>query len=228
MSAHEHTATRTLPGLGALGVLLVTATTIFIALACGTAHAATQNDSTSFAVNTGSLAFSSVPAMPTLGAVTLNGSAQTTNTTMTNFAVDDATGSGSGWNVTVNGLSGGGKSAVFKQYCPNATCGTDSGGPGYIGAGYSLPVDSLTLASTGATFNPSTSAPTYQCSSACNVDSGSAVKIISAAANNGMGTFTTTGWGGTSLALTTPATLHALQTNEVYRVDLLWTLTSGP
>ena len=169
--------------------------------------------------------------MPTLTAITLNGQAQTTNTTMTNFTVQDATGSGSGWNVTVNGNSNATKSPVFKQYCPNATCGTDSG-PGYVAGGQTLPANSLTLTSTGASYsaqNGSTgTAPTLQCSSACNVDSASAVKIGSAALNAGMGTWATTGWSGTSLALATPTTLKTLQTAEVYRVDLVWTLNSGP
>lgn len=195
------------------------------------AFAATSNDQTQFSVTAGSLAFSSAPAMPTLSAVTLNGQAQTTNTTMTNFAVQDATGSGSGWNVTVNGNSAAGKSAVFKQYCPNATCGTDSG-PGYVAGGQTLAANSLTLNSTSASFNAQSgstgTAPTLQCNSACNVDSASAVKIGSAAANAGMGTWATTGWTGTSLALSTPTTLKAPQTNEVYRVDLVWTLNTGP
>src|SRR4051812_20424344 len=81
----------------------------------GTALAASSNDQTQFSVTGGSLSFSSAPAIPTLTAITLNGQAQVTNTTMTNFAVQDATGSGSGWNVTVNGNSSAGKSAVFKQ-----------------------------------------------------------------------------------------------------------------
>src|SRR5580658_19361 len=81
-----------------------------------TALAATQNDQTQFSVTAGSLSFSTAPGLPTLGAVTLNGQAQTTTTQMTNFAVADATGSGSGWDVTVAGLTGTGDSAVFKQY----------------------------------------------------------------------------------------------------------------
>jgi WxL domain surface cell wall-binding len=202
-----------------------------VAVAPTGALAATSNDQTQFSVTGGSLSFSAAPAMPTLTAITLNGQAQTTNSTMTNFTVQDATGSGSGWNVTVNGNSNTGKSAVFKQYCPNATCGSDSG-PGYIAGGQTLPANSLTLASTGASFsaqNGSTgTAPTLQCSSACNVDSASAVKIASAAVNAGMGTWATTGWTGTSLALSTPTTLKTLQTNEVYRVDLVWTINSGP
>ncbi len=193
--------------------------------------AQTQNDSTSFSVSAGSLAFSTVPATPSLGAITLNGAAQTTHGTMTNFGVDDASGSGSGWNVTVQGHSGSGLSAVFAQYCPNATCGTDSG-PGYVGGGASLPADSLTLNSTGASFTPgggtSGTAPTLQCSSVCNVDSATPVKVASAAVGAGMGTWNTQSFSGTSLALATPSTLQVLQTNEVYRVDLVWSLTSGP
>jgi hypothetical protein len=211
----------------------VLAATIALAvtLPASSGAATTSNDSTSFSVTAGSLAFSTAPAMPTLSAITLNGQAQTTNTTMSNFAVDDATGSGSGWNVTVNGNSAGGKSAVFKQYCPNATCGTDSG-PGYVTSGQTLPANSLTLNSTGASFtgqNGTTgTAPTLQCSTACNVDSASAVKIVSAATSAGMGTWASSGWSGTSLALSTPSSLKTLQTGEVYRVDLVWTLNSGP
>src|SRR5271168_1447181 len=115
------------------------------------ALAVTQNDTTSFSVSAGSLAFSTVPGLPSLGAITLTGAAQTTNATMTNFGVADATGSGSGWNVTVQGHTGGGLSAVFAQYCPNATCGSDSG-PGFVGGGASLPANSLTVTSTGASF----------------------------------------------------------------------------
>jgi hypothetical protein len=192
-----------------------------------TAGAQTQNDNTSFAVTGGSLDFSTVPAMPTLSSVTITGSAQTTYSTMTNFAVDDATGSGSGWNVTVNGLTGTGKSPIFKEYCPISTCGSDSG-PGYISGGATLAADSLVINSTGATFSPSSAAPAYQCGSGCDVDNSSAVKIVSASTDNGMGTFTTSGWSGTSLALSTPSNLAVLQSSEVYRVDLVWTLTSGP
>src|SRR5438132_11901961 len=87
------------------------------ALVPGTALAAEQPDTTQFSVTAGSLSFFGTPAMPTLSSVTLKGEAQTTNTTMSNFGVTDATGSGSGWNVTIAGQSGSEKSAVLKQYC---------------------------------------------------------------------------------------------------------------
>jgi WxL domain surface cell wall-binding len=202
-----------------------------MAIAPAGALAATANDQTQFSVTGGSLSFSAAPAMPTLTALTLNGQAQTTNTAMTNFTVRDATGSGSGWNVTVGGNPAGGKSPVFAQYCPNATCGTDTG-PGYVAGGQTLPANSLTLSSTGASFsaqNGSTgTAPALACSSSCNVDSATAVKVASALANAGMGTWATTGWNATSLALATPTTLKTLSANEVYRLDLVWSLTSGP
>jgi hypothetical protein len=192
--------------------------------------AATAEDKTLFSVTAGSLSFSTVPAMPTLTSVTLNGQAQTTNTSMTNFGVADATGSGSGWNVTVAGQSGSEKSVVFAQYCPTATCGSDV--KGYVPSGATLPANSLTLGSTGASFaaqNGSTgTAPTLQCGSACNVDSATAVKLASAALSAGMGTWLTSAFTGTSLSLATPSTLKALANGETYRVNLLWTLGTGP
>jgi hypothetical protein len=209
---------------------------LLAALACtaviapAAALGAEAPDAAQFSVTAGTLSFSSTPAMPALPAVTLKGEAQTTNATMTNFGVADATGSGSGWNVTVAGQSGAEKSAVFARYCPNTTCGTDT--KGYVGGGATLAANSLTLNSTGASFSAEKgstgTAPTLQCSSACNVDSASAVKIASAALAAGMGTWKTTGWSGTSLALATPSTLKALPAEEVYRVNLLWTLGTGP
>ena len=76
--------------------------------------------------------------LPTLTGVTLNGKSQTTSTIWSNAMKITSSGTNTGWNLTVNGNAGGGKSAVFKQYCPNATCGSDSG-PGYIAGGFTLP-----------------------------------------------------------------------------------------
>jgi WxL domain surface cell wall-binding len=195
------------------------------------AFAATTENTTQFSVTAGALTFSTAPATPTLSSITLNGQAQTTTTTMTNFGVADATGAGSGWNVTVAGQSGTGKSAVFAQYCPTATCGSDTG-PGYVASGATLAANSLTLGSTGASFTGQSgttgTAPTLQCATACNIDSATAVKIASAALNAGMGTWLTGGFGASSLSLATPSSLKALSNGEVYRVNLLWTLSTGP
>jgi hypothetical protein len=167
------------------------------------------------------------PLLTTLPAVTINAQSQTPHATVTNFSVANTLTTKSGWNVTVAGLSGTGKSAVFAQYCPKAKCGGES--EGYATAGKTLAANSLTLNSTGAKFTGGTgAAPTLQCSSACAVDSASAVKIASAAAGAGEGTWTTTGFSATSLTLAVATTLKALPAEEVYRVNILWTLATGP
>src|SRR5258707_700812 len=182
------------------------------ALLATAAFGATQEDKAEFSVKAGSLSFSSTPAMPVLKEVTLTGGAQTTNTTMTNFGVQDATGSGSGWNTTVAGQSGSEKSAVFAQYCPTATCGTDT--KGYVPSGTTLAANSLSLNSTAASFAAQSgstgTAPTLQCAASCNVDSASAVKIASGAAKAGMCNWLTTGFTATSTSLSTPLTLKDL------------------
>src|SRR5437588_4284538 len=146
------------------------------ALQCASASAAT--DTTQFSVTAGTLSFGTAPDVPNLPALTLNGQLQTLNAAMSNYSVSDATGSGAGWNVTVNGDGSGGKSAVFKQYCPNATCGTDTG-PGYVSGGATLAANSLSLSSSGAGFTAlygtTGTAPTPQCSPGRNVHPPTAV-----------------------------------------------------
>lgn len=194
------------------------------------ASAATQEDKTQFGVTAGTLSFLATPGLPGLGTVTLNGKAQTTNAIMNAFEVADATGTGAGWNVTVEGQTGAGKSAVFAAYCAKAKCGTEA--EGYVTGGATLPANSLTLNSTGATFegqNGSTgTAPALQCAAACNVDSKTAVKVVSAAKEAGMGSWLTKGFTATNLALTTPSTLKTLPNEEIYRVNVMWTLSTGP
>jgi hypothetical protein len=176
----------------------------------------------------GTLAFDVAPAIGTLPGVSLNGQAQTTTAQMSNFAVDDTTGSGSGWNVTVSGDSGTGKSAVLKQYCPQAGgCGSDP--LGYVSGGQTLPASSLKLNTTGASFSGANgTAPTFQCSAGCSVDAAAPTKVASAAAGAGLGPWQTSGFGASSLSLSTATTLRIPPTSEVYRADLLWTLSSGP
>jgi WxL domain surface cell wall-binding len=176
----------------------------------------------------GELKFGTTPTLPALPAVTINAHSQTPHATLTNFSVSDTRGTKSGWNVTVAGQSGTGKSDVFAQYCPKAKCGNDS--EGYVAGGKTLVASSLTLSSTGASFTGgSGGAPTLQCSSACKVDSASAVKIASAATGGaGEGTWTTTGFSATSLTLAIATTLKVLPAEEVYRVNILWTLATGP
>jgi hypothetical protein len=198
------------------------------------AMAVTANDTTQFSVNPGTLVFSTAPDVPNLPALSLNGQAQTLNAQMNNFSVSDATGSGSGWNLTVNGDNSGGKSPVLAQYCPSASapCGSDSAG--YVASGATLPANSLTLNSSGASFTQQSGSgatpPTHSCNSGCFVDTAPAspTKIVSAASGAGMGTFQATNFSTTSVALAAPSTIKALPANEIYHVDLVWSLNTGP
>ena len=186
----------------------------------------------------GSLSFfTTSPALPVLPGVTLNGEAQTTTTTMSNFTVDDArAGAGAGWNVTVASLAtvGSTVSETFKEYCNSASpCGGNAA-ERYVSGGRELPANSLTLKKTTASFTAlpggTGSAPTLECATECHVDHSTPEKVASAATGGaGKGGWQTTGFSGASLSLATPMNLYVLpNANEVYRVDIVWTLNSGP
>jgi hypothetical protein len=178
----------------------------------------------------GSYSFPTAPNLPNMPSLTLNGAQQTLTAAMPNFSVDDESGSQRGWNVTVNGDNSAGKSPVFARYCPNATCGSDTG-PGYVAGGASLAASSLTLDTTGASFTGGVgTAPAFQCGTPCALDVASAntAKVVSVDTAGGMATWTSTGFGAASVSLAAPTTVRALPANEVYRVDLLWTLNFGP
>jgi hypothetical protein len=175
------------------------------------------------------LTFTTAPALGTLSALTLNGATQTTttSTTLNHFAVTSS-GTNTGWNMTVASVSGGSNSSVFKEYCPNASCGTDTG-PAYVSGGYTLPSGSLKLDTAGdAIGGTGATKPAFQCSVSpfCTVDTTTPTKVVSATTSSSLTTWVAT--GTSTLSLTTPANLHKLQTNEVYRVNLVWTINSGP
>lgn len=173
------------------------------------------------------VAFTTAPTLPTLNGVTLNSQSQSTATIWSNAMKIASSGTNSGWNLTVNSISGTGKSAVFKEYCPNTTCGTHPG-PAYVTGGFTLPADSLTLNTGGASWTSAAPRPTYQCSVSpfCKIDQTTATKVVSASTSVALGTWT--GSGSSVLTLATLASLRKLQTGEVYRVDVRWTLSSGP
>jgi hypothetical protein len=211
MSKAPKVVTRTgIPRL-ALGCAAVLAT---LALTAGSSMATT-------------VALTTAPNLPTLTGVTLNGQSQSTSTIWSNAMQITSSGTNNGWNLTVNGNSAAGRSAVFKQYCPNATCGTDSG-PGYITGGFTLPAGSLTMNTSGASWTSAAPRPAYQCSVTpfCKIDQTTATKVVSASTSVALGTWT--GSGSTVLTLATPAIMRKLQSNEVYRLNLVWTLSSGP
>jgi hypothetical protein len=173
------------------------------------------------------LAFTTAPALPTLPTVALNARAQTTNAQMSNFGVSDLLGGG--WNLTVAGNTAAGMSPSFAQYCPNSEgCGENAFG--YVPGGATLPADSLTLNTSGASFTTLLGgSATFTCNSTpCAIDSATPVKIATESTGTIAATWTTTGFSSTSLALSTPTTLKVLPAAEVYRLNVVWTLNTGP
>jgi hypothetical protein len=174
-------------------------------------------------------AFVTPPLMPALPAVTLNGQSQTLKARMNNFSVSAGVADLGGWNVTVNGDASAGHSGVFKVDCPGpSTCGSDP--VGYVAGGATLPANSLTLNSSGASWSGiGLSAPSLSCNTSCNVDSAAPVKVATVANLSVAATWTTQNFGASSLALTVPTTTRTpTQPGEVYNIDLVWTLNSGP
>lgn len=197
------------------------------------ASAPASDDSVQFSVIPGSLGFGASPGLPGISTLVSDGPGQAISSRMASFEVSDASGTGLGWSISVSGDDGPGKSPVLKQYCPAPVCG-DHVGPGYVADGSTLPADSLTLDSSGASFVPvagsSGPGPAHQCDAGCFVDAppSSPTKVVVAAGGTGMGTFRTSGFSSSSLRLAAPVSTRRLQSGELYRVDLSWTLNSGP
>ncbi len=176
----------------------------------GAAHAA--GGATSAALTQGSLTISG--GAPGTFTAALTGANQTVNTSLAPYTVTDATGSGSGWNVT----------AQATQF----TCvvSTDVG----CKTGFTtLPLSSLTIAPPAAACasgSTCTGSPTVSISAATAIDGASAIKMLSAAANTGVGSFTVTPGtvGSGQLALAIPG--NALATT--YHSTLTITVISGP
>jgi hypothetical protein len=201
-------------------------------------QAEANNDKTYFTVTAGALEFATAPALPVLAGVTLNGEAQSTHTNMTNFKVKDARGTGVGWHVSVSSRATVGTtvSEKFKEYCESASvCGANAA-ERYVAGGKELEANSLTLNATAGTFSPSdANVPTYtaECLAGCTIDTpeGSPHKVVSAAVNKGMGKYETAFNNAEphGLMLATPMNLATLpNANEVYRVDVVWTLATLP
>jgi hypothetical protein len=225
--------THALPSRGRFACLLVSAVVLAFGGTPATALAAEATDSTQFSVTPGPLGFGQPPGVTEVPSLSLNGETQAVSTQMANFAVTDASGTAEGWGLTVSGDASPGQSPVLRQFCTVAICGSLRG-PAYVPFGATLPSDSLMLDSRGAGFTPeggsSGSAPSHQCNSGCFVDTppDAPSKIISAGAGGGMGTFSTSGFSNSSLRLVAPGSARGLPRGQVYRVDLSWTLNTGP
>ncbi len=198
---------RFIPLIAVIGLLILPATT----------HAASGGPTTA------SLTGASVTVAggaPGTFSAPLTGANQLAYTSLANYTVSDATGTGLGWNVT------------FQASQFTCTVGTDSGCQANM---TTLPWDSLSIAPPSATCasgSTCTGAPSTSISANTAVDTGSgttagaAVKVLSAAALAGIGSYTVTpGTIGTGqLQLAIPG--NALATT--YHSTLTVTVNSGP
>ncbi|MGI8825408.1 MAG: WxL domain-containing protein [Chloroflexota bacterium] len=179
---------------------------------------ASSGGATSAALTGGSLTVSG--GAPGTFSGTLNGSNQNVTSTLGGLTVTDATGTGLGWNVT------------FQATQFTCTVGTDAGCKTGL---TTLPWNSLSIAPPSAACTSGsicTGSPTVSVSTNTSVDTGSgttpgsAVKVLSAAALSGIGSYTVTpgtiGTGQIQLAI--PG--NALATT--YHSTLTITVNAGP
>ena len=162
------------------------------------------SDATDVTVTGGTLTITADPTVPNFTGVTLNGTAQTTTATLTTFEVNDARGSGAGWNVTVQGTQ-------FKEH----------DGTIYVVSGKTLAVGSLSMAEPTVAQDGTTSASPSITSGPYTIDDASAVKIASAATDTGMGKYD---FSSTTFTLSIPAKTYA----TTYRSDVTVSVTTGP
>jgi len=179
------------------------------AVGVGASPALAAADATNVTVTGGVLSITD-PVVGDFTAVTLNGAAQTTTAAVDAFSVNDATGTGAGWNVTV-------QASPLTEY----DSALNAGAGGYVTGGRTLALNSLSLpASTVASPNttspdPAITAGTY------TIDAASAVKVASAAANEGMGEYD---FSAATLTLSLPASVYAAK----YRSDVTLSVVTGP
>ena len=191
--------------LGRLAATSIAATAVCTAAFAPSAFAADTSDVT---VTGGSLGITADPTVGNFGAVTLDGTAKTTTAAFDGFEVNDARGSGAGWNVTV-------QATQFAEW--------DSDTSTYVVDGKTLAQNSLSMAAPTVAADGTSSAAPAIIGGPYSVDAGSAVKIASAAADTGMGKYDFT-QAGTPLTLSIPASAYA----KTYRSTVTVSTVTGP
>ncbi len=149
----------------------------------------------------------STPIVPDFPAVTLDGKSKAVNATIGDFTVNDARGSGFGWNVTV-------QASQFAEW--------DSPTSTYVSGGKKLALNSLKLPTPAVTADGTTSPPPSVMAGPHLIDTSGAVKIASAAVDTGMGKYIFS--VADPLVLTVPADAYA----KTYRSAVTVSVVSGP
>ena len=144
------------------------------------------------------------------GAITLNGAQQTSTAAFTLANVTDARGTGAGWNVSLN-------LTPLAEY--------NTGTSAYVPSGKTLAASSIKVTTApivslvDSTSSPATTVTPVATTTA--LDSGSAVKLLSAAVNGGMGSYS---FSNLTATLTVPANAYA----KTYKSDATVSLNVAP
>jgi hypothetical protein len=144
------------------------------------------------------------------GGVTLNGTRQTTTATWSIADISDARGTGTGWHLSLT-LT---QLAEFNM-----------GSSSYVNGGKKLPTSSVTVSTppTVSLVDLSSSATSTitAVGAGTALDTGSSVKLLSAVAGGGMGSYS---FGAMTVSLSDPATTYA----RTYETDATVTLDDAP
>ena len=181
-------------------LIMVLAMLAFFTLS-GAGAALADSGTASSAITGGTL--TETMAAPTMQAATLNGTDTSLTLTMP-ITVDDATGSGTGWNVTIT-----------------STQFTTGGGTPHTLATTAASVSAIAAAcAAGSTCTLPTNAITYPLTIPAAATAPTAVKLYNAAANTGMGKVTLT----PTIAVSLPANSYA----GTYSSTITMAIVSGP
>lgn len=145
-----------------------------------------------------------LPTVSDFQPIVLTGSPNTTTATMDGFSVSDSRTTADGWSVTV-------AATQFREW----------NGSGYVSGGRALAAGSLSMPAPSVAVVDTQSPPPVITPGPYSID-GSSIKIASAAADTGQGTYAFTQSG--PLTLTIPASAYAV----TYRSEITLSLAAGP
>ena len=180
------------------------------AVGVGVSPALAVPDDTNVTVAAGTLSITD-PAVANFPDVTLNGTAQTADAAVDSYTINDATGSGSGWKVTLQATQ-----LTEWDSTLNAGAGdyVTTTPRTFATSSLSLPAPTVTSPNTTST-DPTISTGPY------SIDAAGAVTVASAAVDTGMGEYVFT--AGT-LTVSVPTNAYA----AAYRSDVTLSVVTGP
>jgi hypothetical protein len=157
-------------------------------------------------------------AAPGNFAATLNGSDQTVGTSLGTYTGQDTTGSASGWNVTFQATN----------FACTAGAGQCPTGGDTLPAGSLLMAPPTVACNTGTSCTGRASAPTISIATNAALDNGAAVKVASAAAKKGMGTYTFTPANISGIAAPLSLAVPSYAYASTYNSTLTLSVVSSP